>query len=131
MNSAFPDIQFNWSVWDNNPTVSWICNGNTVSVSLGKPPLSVANLPTQSLVAIVGNYDDFGSENLLLYSYDGALQRKFAAPQLGSNARFGRVSETPDGISAVVGFYDETGWVEKAGALNLGDGTIGQLHRSY
>lgn len=131
MNKANPTLQFNWSIWDDSPVVSWACDGKASTVSLKNPPLSVANLPAHSLVAIVGNYDDLGSANLLLYSYDGVLRQTLAAPELGPKAHFGTVSETPDGVSAVVGFFDKTGWVERAGKLNLKDGTLEQLHRSY
>jgi hypothetical protein len=131
VNSNNQTLKINWSVWDNNPTVSWNCHGNVTTVSLKRPPLSVANLSDHSLVAIVGNYDEFGSKNMLLYSYDGVLKQTLAAPELGSKAHFGRVSETLDGVGAVVGFFDKTGWVERAGNLDLKDGTIEQLHRSY
>lgn len=131
MTSANQNLQFHWSVWDNNPVVSWTYDGKSACVSLTKPPLAVANLENHSLVGIVGDYDEFGSSNLALYSYDGVLRQTFVAPQLGVDARFGRVSEIPDGVSVVIGFYDKTGWVEREGKLNLVDGTIGQLHRSY
>lgn len=129
--SGTDSLQFNWSVWDNNPTVSWTRDGVAVSVSLSKPPISVTNLATQSLIAIVGNFDELGSSNLLLYSYDGVLRRRFVAPDLGAEAQFGRVLEMPDGVSVIIGFYDQTGWVEKWGKLDIKDGTIGELHRSY
>jgi hypothetical protein len=90
----------------------------------------MTNLPGHSLVAIAGSYDDLGSANLLLYSYDGVLRQMLVAPQLGSSSHFGRVAEMYDGVSAVIGFYDNFGWVEREGT-DLKNGTIGQLHRSY
>lgn len=101
------------------------------TIFLKRPPLSVENLSGHSLVAIVGNFDEFASENLLLYSYDGVLMKTLSAPELGLKAHFGRVSQTLDEVSAVVGFFDKTGWVEQSGNLDLKDGTIEQLHRSY
>jgi hypothetical protein len=100
-------------------------------VSLKKPPLSVANLSGHALIAIVGDYEELGSANLLLYSYAGTLLQTLAAPALGSKAHFGGVLETADGVSATIGFFDETGWVERAGKLNLLNGAIEHLHRSY
>jgi hypothetical protein len=131
VSSAAPTLQFDWSIWDNRPAVAWTYDGKASTVTLRKPPLSVANLPDHSLVAVIGDYDDLGSANLLLYSYDGVLRQTLVAPELGSKAHFGSVSETHGGVSAVVGFFDKTGWVERAGKLNLKDGTLVQLHRSY
>jgi hypothetical protein len=131
VNDVNPTIQINWSVWDNSPIISWSCDGKVSAVSLKKPPLSVTNLSGHSLIAIVGDYEDLGSANLLLYSYDGTLLKTLVAPEIGSKAHFGRVLETPDGVSATIGFFDKTGWVERAGKLNLSNGTIEQLHRSY
>jgi hypothetical protein len=131
VNSANAVLYLNWSVWDDNPTVSWDCDGNTASIFLKKAPLSVAHLSAHSLLAIVGNYDEFGSKNLLLFSYDGTFQRTLIAPDLGFGAHFGSVAETQSGVCATVGFFDKTGWIERAGNLNLDDGTMEQLHRSY
>jgi hypothetical protein len=123
--------QINWSVWDNNPIVSWSYQGNDFAVTLETPPISVVDLPFHTLVAIIGSYDDFGLGNLLLYSYDGILKQKLAAPDLGPKAHFGRVSENRDRVSAVVGFYDNGEWVEKEGYLDLKHGTMERFHRSY
>lgn len=123
--------QINWSVWGNNSTVSWNYQGNDFSAILKMPPLSVADIPLHSLIAIVGNYEEFGSTNLLLYSYDGGLVKTLTAPDLGAGAHFGRVYENHGKVSAAIGFIDKTGWVEKEGSLDMEEGTIAQLHRSY
>lgn len=131
MNKFNQELKINWSVWDDNPTVAWIYRGENFHVSLRTPPLSVVDLPRHALVGIVGNYEDLGSENLLFYSYNGLLVKKLAAPNLGSKSQFGRVFEVLDKVNATVGFFDQTGWVEKVGTLNIEDGTMGQFHRNY
>jgi hypothetical protein len=123
--------EISWSVWKKSPIVSWCCGGVNFNAVLKRPPLAVADLSLHSLIAIVGSYDEFGSANLLLYSYDGVLKKTLTAPALGTKAHFGRVTQTQNKVSAVVGFFDETGWTEKEGFLNLTDGTIEQLHRAY
>jgi hypothetical protein len=123
--------QINWSVWDRNPVVSWSYERNVFTVALERPPLSVSDLPGHSLIAIVGHYDDFGSENLLLYTYNGLLKKKLAAPNFGLKAHFGRVSENHDKLSAVVGFFDKAGWVEREGLLDITDGSLALVHRTY
>lgn len=95
------------------------------------PPVAVSHLQIRKLIAIVGNFDEFGSENLLLYSYDGTLQHTITAPALGHNAQFGSVTENNGDVEATVGFWTGTVWKEEAGRLNLADGTITNLHRSY
>lgn len=131
MGSNNQEPQINWSVWDRNPLVSWDYRGNVFTVALEKPPLSVSHLPCHSLIAIAGHYDDFGSENLFLYTYDGLLKKTLTAPALGVKAHFGRVFENHDKLSAVVGFFDETGWVEREGFLDINDGSFAEVHRTY
>jgi len=123
--------QICWSVWDASPTVSWNCYGRNFAVTLKNPPLAVVDLAAHSLIAIVGSYDDFGSANLLLYSYDGVLKKTLSAPELGLKAHFGRVSETGDSVTASVGFFDKAIWVERDGKLDIENGSMAQLHRSY
>lgn len=124
-------LQINWSVWGRNPTVSWTCDGILASVTMKLPPVAVSHLKSRELIAVIGNFDEFGSENLLLYSYDGTLQHTITAPALGKNAQFGGVSEKNGDIQATVGFQTDTVWKEEAGRLNLDDGTVTNLHRSY
>lgn len=124
-------LKINWSVWDRNPTVSWTCDGILVSVTMKLPPIAVSHLQGHELIAVIGNYDEFGSENLLLYSYDGALRQTIAAPVLGRNAQFGGVLENGAEIQATVGFQIDTMWKEEAGILSLDDGTVTNFHRSY
>ena len=131
MESTGGTLHIDWSGWGSNSTVSWNYRGTTFNAVLAKPPLSVADLSLHSLIAIVGSYDEFGSANLSLYSYDGVLKKTLTAPALGTKAHFGRVTQTQDKVSVVVGFFDETGWTEKEGFLNLTDRTIEQLHRAY
>lgn len=95
------------------------------------PPVAVSHLQGHELIAVVGNFDEFGSENLRLYSYDGTLQRTITAPALGKNAQFGGVSENNGDIQATVGFQTDTVWKEEAGRLNIDQGTVTNLHRSY
>jgi hypothetical protein len=123
--------QICWSIWDSNPTVSWNWYGRNFAITLKYPPLAVTDLSAHSLIAIIGNYDDLGSANLLLYSYDGVLTKTLTAPELGSKAHFGRVSETGNGVTASVGFFDKTGWVEREGYLDLESGNMRDFHRSY
>lgn len=131
MSSVSHAPQINWSVWDKSATVSWRCNGQTFAIVFNKPPLSVTDLSSHSLIGIAGSYDEFGSENLLLYTYDGILQQTFIAPELGASAHFGRILENRGRVCAIVGFFDKIGWVEMEGDLDLVDGTLDQLHRGY
>jgi hypothetical protein len=39
--------------------------------------------------------------------------------------------KTPGGVCATVGSFDKSGSVERAGNLNLDDGTMEPLHRSF
>lgn len=124
-------LQINWSVWDGNPTVSWTCDGISAAVTLQLPPIAVSHLQGRELVAVIGNFDEFGSANLLLYSYDGTLQQVITAPVLGENSQFGGVLEKNGDIQATVGFQTGAVWKEEAGQLNLDDGTVTNVHRSY
>jgi hypothetical protein len=124
-------LKINWSIWDRNPTVSWICDGILASVTMKLPPVAVSHLQSRELIAVVGDFDEFGSANLLLYSYDGTHQQTIAAPTLGKNAQFGEVLENNKDIEATLGFQIDAVWKEETGHLNLDDGTVINLHRSY
>jgi hypothetical protein len=124
-------LQINWSVWDRNSTVSWTCDGILVSVKMKLPPVAVSHLQSRELIAIVGNFDEFGSENLLLYSYDGTLRQTVKAPALGENTQFGGILESNGNIQATLGFQIDAVWKEEAGSLNLDNGTVMNLHRNY
>lgn len=124
-------VKINWTVWDNNPTVCWTSDGRTTTISMRLPPIAVSHLSNIQSIAIVGNFDEFGSSNLMFYSYDGKLIRKFAAPNLGSSAQFVGVEEITQGLQVIVGFRTNSGsWAEQAGVFNAGDGTVSNLHRS-
>lgn len=125
-----PTVKINWSVWDNNPVVSWTFDGTAASVSLRLPPISVSNLPTHKMLGVVGSHEEFGSSNLFLYSYDGILIHTFTAPDLGTSSQFGAVAEQDGHVTATIGFKSDSGWKEQAGHLNLQDGTLDNLHRS-
>lgn len=131
MSTSSHTLKINWSVWDGNPTVSWDIDGTPVSVTMRLPPVSVTHLQNHELIAVVGNFDEFGSANLLLYSYDGKLQQTITAPSLGENAQFGGVKECDGLLQSIVGFLVDGKWKEEAGSLNLEDGTVTKLHRSY
>jgi hypothetical protein len=124
-------LQINWSIWDRNPTVSWTCDGILASVTMKLPPVAVSHLQSRELIAVIGNFDEFGSANLLLYSYNGALQHTITAPALGKNSQFGGVLDNNGDVQATLGFQTDTAWKEEAGRLNLDDGTVTDLHRSY
>ena len=124
-------FQINWSVWDGNPTVSWTCDGILASITMKPPPVAASHLQSHELIAAIGNFDEFGSANLLLYSYNGTLQHRITAPALGKNAQFGEVSENNGDIQVTVGFQTDTLWKEEAGRLSLDDGTVINLHRNY
>jgi hypothetical protein len=112
-------IEINWSFWDNSPTVSWSCDGAEVSVHLKHPPVAVVHLSKCGLIAVVGDYDKFGSANLLLYSYDGSIKKIFSAPAMEEDAQFGGVTENEDGVRAIVGFKSDACWKELAGQLDI------------
>jgi hypothetical protein len=130
---ATQDFKLNimWSVWDSNPLVSWSWSGGTSSVTMKMSPIAVAHLAKRHMIAIVGNYDDLGSYNLLFYSYAGELIKAYSAPSLGKDSRFGAIRESDNDIEVLVGYLDGDHWVEMAGELNLDDGVVSKLHRSY
>lgn len=124
-------LQINWSIWDNNPTVSWACDGKLASVSMKLPPIAVSILPKHEMIAIVANYDEFGSDNLLMYSYDGLLLHTFTAPSFGQDSQFGGVIENGENVDVIVAFKSDSIWKEEAGVLNLSKGTLTGVHRNY
>jgi hypothetical protein len=131
MSTSSPTLKINWSVWDGNPTVNWDVDGVSVSVTMKLPPISVTHLQNRELIAVVGNYDEFGSANLLLYSYDGKLQKTMTAPPLGDKAQFGGVTESAGSLQSSFGFQVDGKWKEEAGLLSLEDGTVTDIHRNY
>ena len=124
-------LKIDWSVWDNNSTVSWNFNANSIRVEMKMPPLGVANLKSKSLIAIVGRFDEFGSSNLLLYSYEGIFQRTFNAPPLGKCSQFTSISESNGIVNVGIGFEIDSEWEEKSAQFNVIDGTLTNYHRSY
>jgi hypothetical protein len=95
------------------------------------PPIAVFHLQSREMIAVIGDFDEFGSSNLLLYSYDGVLQHTITAPDRGQTSQFGGVTENNGEIYGIVGFQTDTGWKEEAGLLNLDDGVVTNLHRNY
>jgi hypothetical protein len=125
-------VQINWSVWDRNPTVSWTCDGILASVTMKLRPVAISHFQCHELIAIIGNFDEFGSANLLLYTYDGTLQHTITAPALGQNTQFGGASENNGELQATFGWFQiDAMWKEETGRLNLDDGTVTSLHRTY
>lgn len=125
-------LVINWSVWDRNPVVSWSWDGVSARVAFQRPPIAVCPLVVQGEMAIVGDFEECGSENLFVYSRAGALLRKYQAPTLGANAQFGSVREVDATLEVTVGYSGDQGqWVEAAGTLNTQDGSITDLHRGY
>jgi hypothetical protein len=122
---------FNWSVWENNPIVSWTLNGTLFKVTLKQPPVAIAHISRSSMIAVVGNIEEFGTANLLFYSYDGSLKKSFSEPALGDDAGFSGVSENGEFIEVIVNFESDSIWKEKRGRLNLSDGKVTDLHRYY
>jgi hypothetical protein len=131
MTDKFDSVQINWSVWQNSPTVSWTWDGVLINIPFKMPPVAIANLIGCRLIAVVGDFDEFGASNLLFYSYDGKLEKIFSAPSLGRDAQFGGITESAEGIRVIVGFYTDWEWKEQAGRLSFDDGTITNLRRSY
>lgn len=125
------DPKINWSVWDSNPVVAWTWKGVHVSVQMREPPISVALLSRLERVAIVGTFDELGSSNLRLYSYDGALDKTYSAPPIGEDACFGGVQEMTDGFEVSVGFRENNNWKEVVGKWNPDDGDVSAVHRGY
>lgn len=125
------DFSFMWSFWDSDPLVSRSWRGGTTTVAMEMPPIAVAHLAAHNLVAIIGNYAEFGSENLRLYSYSGEFIRSYKAPDLGKDAHFGAIAQTAGGVQVVVGCYCETRWLELAGEFSFDHGSVARLHRSY
>lgn len=125
------DFSFMWSFWGSNPVVSSGWRGGTTTVAMGMPPIAVAHLAVQNLVAIIGNYDEFGSENLRLYPHGGEFIRSCKAPDLGKDAHFGAIEESAGGVEVVIGCCQETCWLEVAGEFSLDHGSVARRHRSY
>lgn len=83
-------------------------------------------------MAIVGDFEECGSENLFIYSSAGKLLRRYHAPALGANAQFGAAREVGAAIEVTVGYLGDQGrWIETAGTLNPQDGSVTGLHREY
>jgi hypothetical protein len=95
------------------------------------PPIAVTDLSRLARVAIVGNFQEFGSENLRLYFYDGSFDKSFAAPSLGPEAQFGAIQQTASGFEALVGYQGDQGWNEIAGRWDPSSGIVEGLHRTY
>jgi hypothetical protein len=131
MQTNLSKLKINWSVWDNNPIVTWVYDGKTASVVFKLVPVAVANISSRKMIAIVGNFDEFGSSNLFVYSYDGVLQHTYTAPNLGKNSQFGGVMENGADVDVIVGFKTDSIWKEEAGKLDLNDGVVSGLHRNY
>lgn len=125
-------IKMLWSVWDNNSKVSWEYKSRLVTVKFNMPPVAVAILPINGLIGVIGSFDEFGAENFQTYDYEGNLKKSYAAPDLGSQSQFGGAREITDGqIEAMVGFYNDNGWKDQAGTLDLDTGLLDGIHRSY
>jgi hypothetical protein len=121
-----------WSVWDNNSVVSWEFLGKSYSVDMKMSPIAVAVFPKHQLVAITGNFDVFGPENLKTYHWNGEFCRSYRAPDLGDQTQFGGARELESGaVEVLIGFYDSGVWKDKAGLLNLDTGEVDDLHRNY
>lgn len=124
-------VHINWSVWDKTPTVGWRVDGKMIEITTKLPPIAVSHLNDRCVIAIVGDFDEFGSKNLLLYSYSGELLCIFTAPELGKKSQFVWIVEENEELKVTVGFDNETTWQEVAGRLNSDQGTVTNLHRSY
>ncbi len=124
-------IKITWSVWDSSPVVSWSSEDGVFSVERKLPPIAVSLLPRQKMIAIVGDYEERGSCNLLFYSLDGVLVRSFAAPQYGEDSQFGGVGETANGLEVIVGYRVGGVWAEEKGKLDWVTGNVTELHRNY
>lgn len=124
-------LKINWSVWDSNPVVAWEWNGAIVSIRMKIPPSGVCDVESRKLMAIVGNFNEFSSSNLLLYSYEGILQRVFTAPDLGNFSQFSSVSEWNGSVSVSVAFEADNHWEEKAAKFNIDNGAFSNFHRHY
>jgi hypothetical protein len=126
-------VEIEWSVWDKSPLVKWRWKEKTVSLNFENPPLAVVPLPSHRLVAIAADWQDYGSNNLLLYSFDGILHKSFGAPDLGDQSRFGSVQEIDGGatVEAVIAYFKGGHWLEMAGILDIQNGTMSNFHRAY
>jgi hypothetical protein len=125
-------VKIMWSVWDGSPTVSWRWDGGDAKITLRLPPISVIALPNYGVIAIAGNAEEFGGNNLLFYTYEGKLLRVYSAPSIGNKAQFSGVSEANGEVTGIVAYEGDDGaWVEEAGKLGLETGVLTDLHRSY
>jgi hypothetical protein len=125
-------VKIMWSVWDGNPDIFWHWAGRNVKITLRLPPISVVALPSYGIIAITGNAEEFGGNNLIFYTFEGNLLRTYSAPPHLKNAQFSGVSETNDEVVAIVAYETDDGcWIEEAGKLNLETGFLTDLHRSY
>ena len=124
-------VKITWSVWDSSPVVLWSSEDGAFSVERKLPPIAVSLLPRQKMIAIVGDYAELGSCNLLFYSLDGKLVRTLAAPKYGEDSQFGWVEETENGLEVVVGYCIDGIWVEKKGKLDWVTGDVSELHGNY
>ena len=131
MNALASAVETNWSVWDANPVVTWKWGNQVVQVKFENPPIAIAVLDHQQWISIVGRPEEFGAANLVMYSYDGMLQKSYSAPALGGEHHFGGVRADGDGVEVIISFTDQGDWKEKAGTLDVATGNVTDLRRSY
>ena len=123
-------VKINWTVWDKSESVEWIAKGQKITLTFRVTPLSVIPLKSTKLVAVCGSFDEFGSENLLLYDFEGKLVKKILAPELGSHAHFGSVSELkPSELRAQIGYFEYEVFREQLCLLNLKTGLFSNFSR--
>ncbi len=123
-------VKINWTVWDKSERVEWIAKDQTITLTFRAIPLSVIPLKLTTLVAVCGRFDEFGSENLLLFDFEGNLVKKILAPELGSRAHFGSVSELNSfELRAQIGFFEYEVFREQQCMLNLKTGRFSNFLR--
>ena len=69
-------VKINWSVRDKSNKVEWTSSKKIIVLEFSNPPLSVTPFKVNKLIAIAGNSEEFGSENLLFFDESGTLVKK-------------------------------------------------------
>ncbi len=123
-------VKINWSVWEKSNKVEWTFSNQNIVLEFSKPPLSVTPFKVNKLIAIVGNSEEFGSENLIFFDESGTLIKKLVAPELGENSHFGSATELDkENIRAKIGYFELGVFQEQQCTINFSSGAASSFCR--
>ncbi|MDP4494063.1 hypothetical protein [Vibrio sp. AH4] len=125
-------IDVHWSYWDKESTVRWNFNDLMYIQQFSYPPIAVSVLTNSRIIAISCHFEEFGSNNLNLFTFDGTLIRSLFAPAVGDKVTFGALTETSnDRIQAQVCYYERSVFKEQLCYIELDSGECSGFSRGY